>query len=56
MKKIELLENIKEKEEFEENKISYRFYWAYRESWKVWGKRIYNFRPVNRSYERVKKF
>ena len=45
MKKIELLENIKEKEEFEENKISYRFYWAYRESQRI-GRDILNFDDV----------
>ena len=45
MKKIELLENIKEKEEFEENKISYRFYWAYRESQRI-GRDIINFDDI----------
>ena len=45
MKKIELLENIKEKEEFEENKISYRFYWAYRESKRI-GRDILNFEDI----------
>ena len=45
MKKIELLENIKEKEEFEENKISYRFYWAYRESQRI-GRDILNFDDI----------
>ena len=45
MKKIELLENIKEKEEFEEKKISYSFYWAYRESRRI-GRDILNFDDV----------
>ena len=45
MKKIELLENIKEKEEFEENRISYRFYWAYRESQRI-GRDIINFDDI----------
>ena len=30
MKKIDILENLKTNEDFEESKINYRFYWAYK--------------------------
>lgn len=30
MKKIDILENLKTNEDFEESKINYKFYWAYK--------------------------
>lgn len=35
MKRIELLENLKEREDFIENNISYDFYWAYKDARKI---------------------
>lgn len=45
MKKIELLEGLKEREEFIENKISHRFYWAYKKSQKI-GLDVMNFDDI----------
>ena len=45
MKRIELLENLKEKDYFEKNKISFRFYWAYKDSQKT-GLDILNFDDI----------
>lgn len=45
MKRIELLENLKEVEDFIENKISYNFYWAYKHTKKI-GLDILNFDSI----------
>lgn len=45
MKRIELLENMKDTKDFIENKISYKFYWAYKESQKI-GLDILNFDDI----------
>ena len=45
MKRIELLENLKEVEDFIENEISYKFYWAYKNTQKI-GLDILNFDDI----------